>query len=199
MSSVDARKQICQIVRRNGSNPFERGNARLSQHVERQLVGKNKEIAGVAQLSSRRVGDFVKSILDLGRILIARLPGIVQGVVVQITIDAPLALIRISAIACRGLAASPLRSVSSRPETSPTRYPTCNPRTRPRPRRARSSPPPTTSPAWSRDRACRSPRTSSVRARSAPRRKNPSSYKDAPNRRRRRGARIPRVCTLIQC
>ena len=51
----------------------------------------------------------------------------------------------------------------------PHRDPRRNPRTRPRPRRARSSPPPTTSPASSRDRACRSPRTSSARARSAPR------------------------------
>ncbi len=53
----------------------------------------------------------------------------------------------------------PLARVGDR-ELHPDRVATDSPGTRPRPRPAPSSPRPTTSPAWSRDRACRSWRTS---------------------------------------
>ena len=155
-----------------------------------------KRSPGFAQLSSGRIGDLVETVVDLRRKAdrsIAR-----NGPrrrrpdhrshrralrrAFQATVGDRL---------CPTVCWPP--SVDLRPETSPTPDPRHNPRTRPRPRRARSSPPPTTSPASSRDRACRSPRTSSARARSAPRPDSSWCCSSAPSRRRRRGARTPRA------
>ena len=162
-------------------------DARLLEHVGGELVGEDQRVAGLRPIVGRRVGDAIEAVGDLRREAdraVARqrprrgrpdddarapaheIEGKRGGVLVR--------------------ARTPVRRAP--PETSPTPYRWCNPRTRPRLRRARSSPPRSTSPASSRDRACRSPRTSSARARSAPRPESSSSCRDDPSRPRRRAA-----------
>ncbi len=62
---ADDRPQLCGV---DASDLFERRHPRLAQHIERQPVRQNEEVAGFRPVVGRRVGDFVETVFDARRI-----------------------------------------------------------------------------------------------------------------------------------
>ena len=83
---ADASRKSRLVTSAERSNALDLGRL---HHGFGKLVGQDELVAGLGPVAVGRLRDLVKAVIDLRVEAIARLPGIVQGVVVQMTTDAP--------------------------------------------------------------------------------------------------------------